>query len=112
MRALLVALLLPLPAEAIDALPDTAAKIKPSIVGIGSFQQTRSPPAIFTGTGFAVADGRHVVTNAHVLPKKLDTERREVLAVLVSAPEEPEARTARVVATDPAHDLALLRSDG
>ena len=49
-------------------LPDTIEKIKPSIVGIGTFQRTRRPPSIFRGTGFVIADGLHVATNAHVLP--------------------------------------------
>ena len=93
-------------------LADTAARIKPSIVGIGTFQQTRSPPAVFGGTGFAVADGRYVVTNAHVLPKEMSTERKESLLVLTVGNAEPRNRTARIVAVDSAHDLALLQIDG
>ncbi|MCC6531375.1 MAG: trypsin-like peptidase domain-containing protein [Burkholderiales bacterium] len=99
-------------AFAADALPDTAARIKPSIVGIGSFQKTRSPATIFNGTGFAVGDGHHVVTNAHVLPKDLDPQRKEALVVLIGGADEPEAREAQVVALDRGRDLALLRVDG
>jgi S1-C subfamily serine protease len=88
------------------------AKIKPSIVGVGTLQQTRNPAAVFTGTGFAVADGRHVVTNAHVLPRKLDTSQHESLIVLVGGAEEAESRNARVVGIDRAHDIALLQIDG
>ena len=60
-----------------QALPDTIEKIKPSIVGIGTFQETRRPPANFRGTGFVVADGLHIVTNAHVLPERVDTEKKK-----------------------------------
>jgi len=88
----------------------TVERIKPSIVGIGTYIRTRNPAAIFTGTGFAVADGRHVVTNAHVVPKTLDAEKKETLAVLIAQDKEPFE--AQLVATDPAHDLALLKISG
>jgi len=93
-------------------LPDTAAKIKPSIVGIGTFQKTRSPPTIFTGTGFVVADGRHVVTNAHVLKKEINTDAKETLVVLSGAGREALGRPAQVVSVDRDRDLALLKIAG
>src|SRR5690606_6222582 len=68
--------------------------------------------AIFTGTGFAVADGRHVVTNAHVLARELNSAQKESLAVLVPHANGAEARPAQVVAIDRPHDLALLRIEG
>ena len=91
---------------------DVAAKIKPSIVGIGTFQKTRNPSSIFTGTGFAVADGRHIVTNAHVLARELNSAQKETLAVLVPGAGGADTRHAQIVAVDRAHDLALLRIDG
>jgi len=100
------------PAQAQNRLADTVAKIKPSIVGVGTFVKTRNPSAVFTGTGFAVADGRHIVTNAHVLPRELDADRREALIVLVPGAEGPQSREARVVGTAPEHDLALIRIEG
>jgi S1-C subfamily serine protease len=93
-------------------LPETIARIKPSLVGVGTVEPTRRPPWQFLGTGFAVADGRHALTNAHVLPEKLASERREVLAVLTGSAGREDVREARVVASDPEHDLALLRFDG
>ncbi len=54
-------------------LPDTIERILPSIVGIGTVQKTRRPSAKLTGTGFVVGDGRHVITNAHVIPEEIDT---------------------------------------
>lgn len=99
-------------ARGADALPQAIAKIKPSIVGIGTFQKTRSPATIFNGTGFVVADGRHAVTNAHVVAKDLDIERREGLIVLVGTSADAEGRPAQVVAVDRARDLALLRFEG
>ncbi|HEY3151165.1 MAG TPA: serine protease [Candidatus Binatia bacterium] len=94
------------------ALPDVIEKIKPAVVAVGAFQKTRRPPSIFRGTGFVIADGLHVVTNAHVVPEKVDTERKEVVAVFVGKASLIEVREATKVAEDRDHDLALLRITG
>jgi S1-C subfamily serine protease len=100
-----------LTAEA-PALPDVIDKIKPAIVALGAFQKTRRPPSIFRGTGFVIADGLHVVTNAHVVPEKLDTEKKEVVAVFVGKANLVEVREATKVVEDRDHDLAVLRITG
>jgi serine protease Do len=99
-------------AAAASALPNTIDKIKPAIVAVGAFQKTRRPPSIFRGTGFAIADGLHVVTNAHVVPEKLDSEKKEVVAVFVGKANLVEVREATKVAEDRDHDLAILRIIG
>lgn len=93
-------------------LADTIAKIKPSIVGVGTYQKTRNPAAVFSGTGFVVADGNHVVTNAHVVARELNTAQMEMLAVLVGGQNDAQARLAEIVAVDRDHDIALLRIAG
>lgn len=99
-------------AIAADALSEAVAKIKPSVVGIGTVQKTRSPPAVFNGTGFAVADGRHIITNAHVLPREISAERKESLVVLIGGAEETENRAAQIIAIDRGRDIALLQIEG
>lgn len=98
------------PALADDTLADTIQRVKPSVVGVGTYNPTAQPRSRLLGTGFAVADGRHVVTNDHVLPDVLDDERNEVLAVFL--PGASEVRRAERVAVEPGHDLALLRIEG
>lgn len=93
-------------------LPDTVAAIKPSIVGVGTVEDTRSPPASFRGTGFAVGDGRYVVTNAHVIPQVLDDRNQEYLAVFIGRGNHPDIRKAERVAADYDHDLAILKISG
>jgi len=93
-------------------LAQTIERIKPSIVAIGTFLKTRRPSIQFVGTGFIVADGRHVITNAHTVASPLDAENREVRIVLVSRDGEPQAREAELLATDQDHDLALLKIRG
>jgi serine protease Do len=94
-------------------LIQTIERIKPSVVGIGTALQTRSPAVQFYGTGFAVADGRHVVTNAHTVERPLDAAKLETHVVLVANKEgEPQARAAQLLAVDRDHDLAILKLNG
>jgi len=93
-------------------LAQTIERNKPSVVGVGTFLKTRSPSAQFVGTGFAVADGRFVVTNAHTVNRPLDTEKLETAIVLVSKDGAPQPREASLLAVDKEHDLALLKISG
>jgi serine protease Do len=93
-------------------LPDVIEHTLPSIVGVGTVQKTRRPPAKLAGTGFVVGDGRHIITNAHVIPEKIDTAGLEYLAVFAGKGENPQVRQAVVVKQDKTHDLVLLRFEG
>ena len=97
---------------AAEELPDVIEKIKPAVVGIGTYQRTRMPPAMFRGTGFAVGDGLHVLTNAHVLPESIDKLKFEALAVFTRDGKKQSVRQAVEVAIDESHDIALLRIGG
>lgn len=97
-------------AQGTDA-PRTIERVKASVVGVGTFQRTRAPPFRFLGTGFAVGDGTTVVTNAHVVPADLDADKLETLAIVIPG-RPPQVRAAARGASDPAHDLALLRLEG
>jgi len=101
-------------ARAYGGLPEAVERVKPSVVAVGTFQKTRSPPFIFRGTGFAVEDGTLIATNAHVVPEMLQTEVKETMMVLVHVPgaSEPQQREAKTIAIDREHDLALLRLSG
>ncbi|MFN3988406.1 MAG: serine protease [Rhodocyclaceae bacterium] len=99
---------------ALAALPDTVARIKPSIVAVGTFQRTRNPSFRFLGTGFAVGDGRLIATNAHVLPDKLAEAQMETFAIAVPDGDSGTVavRPARNVAMEKERDLAVLAIDG
>jgi S1-C subfamily serine protease len=109
--ALGIALLGFLTRGALADLPEVVGEIKPSVVGIGTYQPARQPPGNFVGTGFVVADGRHVLTNAHNLPRQTDERYKEYLAVLIPG-KKAEPRQATLIASDPKHDLALLQFQG
>lgn len=99
-------------AGAADQLARVIEAVKPSIVGVGSFQATRSPAAIFVGTGFVVGDGLTVLTAAHVAQKLADAAPGETMGILVGHGGAASFRPARLVALDPWHDLARLRLSG
>ncbi len=109
---LLASLLGPVPGTH-AGLPDVLRRVKPSVVGIGTFMATRQPRVSIRGTGFAVADGRHVITNRHVVSPFIDTRHGEHLAVLLPrGRREPRALAARVVECDRTHDLCVLLFKG
>lgn len=103
----------PFVASASDALPDLIARIKPSVMAVGFYQETQNPRFGFRGTGFVVAGGNLLVTNAHVIERSDDVTRESIL-VVHSKGDSAQAgiRRAAVVHLDKAHDLALLRFDG
>lgn len=98
--------------DAHAALADTIERIKPAIVGVGTYESTRRPPAQFRGTGFAVGDGTRIITNAHVLPKTVNSEHREYLAVFQRRGDRLETRRAQRIALDKRHDLVVLKVKG
>lgn len=90
--------------------PDTIVRVKRSIVGVGNHDPLRRPIDQFYGTGFVVANGRYVITNAHVLAAiQAGTSPKATLAVLVPGQEGGQARLASLVLEDKDHDLALLK---
>jgi S1-C subfamily serine protease len=101
------------PVAADGGAPGTIARIKASIVAVGTFERLRNPQFSFAGTGFIVGDGLLVATNDHVVPKTLNNERGEAIAVAIPAADSMvQIRTARRVASNAASDLAVLRIDG
>ena len=100
-------------ASTLANLPDLIDRIKPSIVVIGTYSQTRSPAFVMRGTGFVIADGTLIATNAHVIPETLNSASGEILVVqALAAPKAAQQRVVKVAVTDKDHDLSLLRIEG
>jgi S1-C subfamily serine protease len=101
-----------IPAAQADDLTSIVPAIKRSVVGVGTFERTRSPATVFVGTGFVVGDGLSVITNAHVVPATLDGDRMEQLGIVTGDGDMVRFRPAQLVARDTEHDLAHLRLSG
>jgi S1-C subfamily serine protease len=95
-----------------QSLADTVAKVKPGIVAVGTYMPKRNPRAVFLATGFAVGDGSLIVTNAHVIPNKLDNKHMEQVAIFYHKDNADKAIPATEIALDKEHDLAVLKIAG
>ncbi|MGE0099017.1 MAG: S1C family serine protease [Hydrogenophaga sp.] len=101
-------------AAAAASLADTIARLKGSVVLVGTFRATDSPRFQLRGTGFIVGDGRMVITNAHVLPDDPTGANAQAMVVQVRKPGASgwESRPVTLLGTDAPRDLALLRMEG
>ena len=91
-----------------NALAEILIKVKPSVVVVGTFMPTRNPNAVFLGTGFAVGDGKTVITNAHVVKNDLDATHLERMAIFYRHEQVERMLVAEVDVIDEDHDLAVL----
>jgi len=94
------------------SLSETIKLVKRSVVGVGTFHEIRRPPTRLLGTGFVVGDGSLVVTNHHVVDLRMARNGKEYHAILVGTGKTAEIRRVEVIASDPAHDVAILRQTG
>src|SRR5690349_10704963 len=94
-------------------LPDTIATVKASVLAVGYYRPTDNPRFTLGGTGFVIDDGRHVVTNHHVIDGPLRYAENTMLVVLLRGEGTAVPwRRATIVESDPVHDLVLLRFEG
>lgn len=97
------------PCAAEPHLAKLIPRIKESVVGIGTLQELRRPPARLHGTGFVVGDGTMIVTNHHVAAVRVDTARNERLVVFEGRGERVRLHEVTIAASDPEHDTAILK---
>jgi serine protease Do len=104
------------PGAAHAGLPSLVARVRESVLPVGTFNPLANPRFGFRGSGFVVGDGTRLITNAHVLPDPAATPAPQ-LAVLAGAAlrggvEGRELRRARLLGIDRARDLAVLELEG
>ena len=102
-------LLFSYPFETLANLAQTVAKIKPAIVGVGLYTPTGRPQSVLLGSGFVIGNGQYVVTNFHVIPKDLDPEKLQKIAVFIGSGKAAQIVFAKLEASDEYHDLAVLK---
>jgi S1-C subfamily serine protease len=118
-RVLIISILLALTAGFARSsdLPDIIERVRPAVVGVGLMYPPRQPnrkgdPIEYRGTGFVIGNGLRIITNAHVIPEKVDTDGNQTIAIFSGRGAKARAHPARVLKTDQEHDLALLEIDG
>lgn len=100
-------------AVAAESLPQLVARVKRSVVAVGSYGLMDTPRFGFRAAGFAVADGLHVLTSAHVVPEETPERIDRSVAVQVWLGDDQwQLRSARLLGRDRRNDLALLSIDG
>ncbi|MBO9685708.1 MAG: trypsin-like peptidase domain-containing protein [Mitsuaria chitosanitabida] len=99
--------------EMSSTLPDLIDRSRGAVVAVGTFDATDSPRFGFRGTGFAVGDGRQIVTCAHVVPNPLEKELMITVPASANPTGQPQLRPVKLVRRDVPHDLAVLElTDG
>lgn len=93
-------------------LQETIERIKPSIIAIGTYKKTQSPPFSFRGTGFVIGEGNLAATNAHVIPEAPIGDAPELAVLIRGSGGTGTIRRARVLRKATDHDLAVIRFDG
>lgn len=99
-------------------LTRAVARVKPSVVILGSYRELASPRFTLHGTGFVVGEGAQthsnlVVTNVHVLALDQPGSDPQALVLQLRDAGSPwEMRRVEVLVLDKLHDLALLRFAG
>lgn len=96
-------------------MPDTVARLKRSVVLVGTHRETDNPRFLLRGSGFLVGRGQWVATCAHVLPQADGAGRerdRDLVVQLWLGEGEWSQRPARLLALDARSDLALLAFEG
>ena len=94
--------------NAYAGLPQTIKKVKPSIVGVASYDPLGAPRVELKGTGFVVKNGYYVVTNFHVVAA-IQVANNKHPVILVGTGNSPERRNAKLVAQSEQFDLAVLK---
>lgn len=95
-----------------DNLPDVVELVQPSIVSVGALSVGKRRVGRFFGTGFVVGDGRHVVTNYHVVSDKTQLREDEQFTIFTGKGRQVRPYEFEIVLEDAAHDLVLLKFTG
>lgn len=85
------------------------SQVKKSVVGVGLYDALGAQTHQLKGTGFVFGDGSLIATNYHVVSAELDPKIVQYHIVFSGTGRNPAVFKAEIIATDPVHDLAILR---
>ncbi|MCF6249606.1 MAG: serine protease, partial [Desulfobacula sp.] len=94
-----------------EILADRIASVKPSIVAVGTYYFNDIPKIRYLGTGFAISNGRRIVTNYHVVSGVIKDKKQPYLRIFHKT-FGTRGILAKIIAIDKFHDLVILEQDG
>lgn len=94
-----------------QAFMDMVAHHRQAVIAIGTYKADDRPSVRYYGTGFVVADGRMIVTNAHVVNAIRQAGLLENLRLYQPDTTSVQGLDAKVLSMDAHHDVALLGVD-
>ena len=93
--------------EMSNTLPDLIDRSRQAVVAVGTFAATDNPRFGFRGTGFAVGDGRRIVTCAHVVPNPVEKDLMITVPAAGNAAAQPPPGGGKLRCPDAARALAI-----
>lgn len=103
--------LLSVPIAQGHSITEVVSKVRPSVVGVGLYDAMGAQTHQLRGSGFVFGDGSLVATNYHVIAKELDPQKVQYHIVFSGTGRKPKIHKAEIIASDPTHDLAILKLD-
>lgn len=94
-----------------DDFVKMVANVRPAVVAIGTYKKNDRPSVRYYGTGFAVAEGNLIVTNAHVVDALKAAGLLENMRLYLPDTTSVEGISGTLVASDAHHDVALIKPD-
>ena len=91
-------------------LADLIRDVKPSVVAVGTYYFNDTPKTSYLGTGFAIGDGRRIITNFHVV-EPLVKENKLARMRIFHKDLPVKGVKVEIIAQDEFHDLAILEQD-
>lgn len=96
-----------------DSLPDTVAKVKRGVFGVGVVAMPQKNNPKLLASGFAVSGGTYGITTLSVIEARPGIGSKEAVGVFLPVSDsQAQFRQAAIVSRDKEHDLCLLRFPG
>jgi serine protease Do len=96
-----------------DELPDTVAKVKRGVFGVGIVALPKKNKPTLIASGFAVSGGTYGITTLSTIEARSGIGSKEAVGVFLPVSgTQAQFRQAAVISRDEEHDLCLLRFPG
>ena len=94
---------------AASSFPELIQKLERSVVGIGTYSPIDGNLATLEGSGFVIGEGKHVVTNYHVVSRELEVDKVQYRVVYSGRGKSAKIHKVKLLDFDPIFDLAILQ---